>query len=232
MLAIMHSTDMLTQLEGAFNQAAKEYELRRAEAERQVVEWRWASRDLFSLRPLEHRRRGLAPGRYLKKEPLDNADRCHIGHDALGRVVIERAAPWGVKSDGSYRDETFVRYEKGSAESAQYTHHAGKGMPLSMFTRLILADGVPKSCGWYSSHQKGFENYTYRDGRLVEADQLWCNNLLREDNMRSAVDVCEYDADGELVLVTITYRKVGGHSGGTYTAYKKKLPAEKKPKKR
>lgn len=211
----MTKPECLTELAPDFAQAAKEYRSRREEAEARVVEWRWASAPLFSLELLRYERGGHRKGRYLKKEPVGNYNRCLYGVDAEGRIVVERHAIWG--SD-EHKTETFVRYDASVAESTRFGSMTNK--PLEMLVRLTMADGLSRTCQWFSLHQRGYDCYRYNDAMLMEIDSLWSNEPHREEDLLSAVFRCEYGPIGQLSLVTVEYRRVGRHPGGNFTCYR------------
>jgi len=207
--------ESLVELAPAFTQCAKQYRSRREEAESAAIEWRWASAPLFSLELLRFERGGHRRGRYLKKEPANNDDRCQYGLDVAGRIVVERHAIWGSEQ---HKVETFVRYGEEFAESAQYGSMQDK--PLDMLVSLAISNAAPQSCRWYSSHQRGSDTYRYDEGRLSEIDSLWSNQPHRDQDLLSAVFQCNYDATGALSLVTVEYRKLGRHPGGRFTCFR------------
>jgi hypothetical protein len=109
----------LKSLELAFKALKGQYQQRKAQAEKAVHEWRWATSSWFHIEPLWFERHGFAPGRKLRHEPLNSKYRVHCGLDRMGRVVVER----GYHEFGF--DETFYNWSCEPIEVAHFDYWIG-----------------------------------------------------------------------------------------------------------
>lgn len=210
--------ERLDALAERFRAAAREFAQALQRCEGEVENWRWASGDLYNLRPYHFECSGHARGRWLKTPPdltKPNTSPSHYGLNAQGDPVVERRYFWG--SSGLYERLLFIR-EPDYWEELHFDG-AKKWPVLSDIQRVEVSDGRPVSAAWYSQHQKGFEDYTYNDERLVRVDGTWSNQPFGPNRLLKAHWELTYDAGGDLATVTIHYEPTLGHPGGSLPVY-------------
>jgi len=210
--------EQLDALADRFRAAGREFEKTLQRCEEEAESWRWASSDLYNLRPYEYERSGHARGRWLKKPPdltKPNASPSHYGLNAQGDPVVERRYFWG--SSGLYERLLFVR----KPDYWEELHFDGaKKWPVLMdLERVEVREGRPVSAAWYAKHQKGYEEYTYEGERLVRADAVWSNQPFSPKQLLKAHWDLTYAETGELATITIHYEPTPGHPGGSFPAY-------------
>ena len=206
--------------------AAEDYAIIKERCESQVVRWEWATAEMNNLRLLRNERGRYPRGRWVKNQPKKTADRVKYGFDDQDRAVVIRK---GIALSDTAHHQVFAIYGRGFAESVEFDSmftNPSMEKNRSEFVRVVRQtslDGVPIDCTWYAAHQRGFETYSHRSGHLVSIDSTWSNRPHEKDDVLSATYDVSHDNDGSLALLTVTYRPVGRHSGGTFTCFKKKL---------
>lgn len=201
-----------------FRTTGRKFEQHLQRCEGEVESWRWASRDLYDLRPYEYERSGHTRGRWLKSPPDLSKPRAapsHYGLNAEGEPVVERRYFWG--SNGLYERLLFLR-EPDHWEELHF-EGAKKWPVLTNICRVDRHERRPVLASWYANHQKGFEEYTYAGDQLVRVDATWSNQPFGPRRLLIAHWDLTYDEAGKLASITLTYEKTEGHPGGTFPCY-------------
>ncbi len=140
-----------------------------AQAEADIVQWRYALRSAHALQPDYFRREGLRRGVLVEDEPAEAAAFYAYGYDTQQRIVYHAffdifALP---------RTAHYYRYADGEVEMAAYGHNTHTdSYALDVVARLVLdADGRP---------------------------HLYGEHLLLSDRVVQTLERCHYDADGRL----------------------------------
>jgi len=102
-------TELLSELEHRFHQLASNYVMLDAQIERQIVRWRYASRQAFALRFDYLRRTNSVPGELRDVEPTRELSYYAYGYDAQGRIV----------------NESYFGVEELPHQSTFFDHHGG-----------------------------------------------------------------------------------------------------------
>jgi len=85
--------ERLETLAECFRAADREFDPIQQHCEAQVESWRWATADLYNLRPYRFERSGHSRGRWLKQPPdlmKGLASPSHYGLNGQGQPVVER----------------------------------------------------------------------------------------------------------------------------------------------
>jgi hypothetical protein len=185
-------------LKGLLKKAGREYEARKAAAERQVVRWGHWSGPAYDLKPLyfERNQRGGAVKRG-KPVPKATARTCSYGFDAKNRVVIDRQP----KSRDEPAYDEFFTYGKGCIESASYRREAPHA--LAYVTRQEHRGGKPVTTDVLDADGKTSfsERYDYAKGRISEINVV---SIAGKDKKEVRYDVV-YERDGRLRAVRRYY---------------------------
>lgn len=166
------------------------YEEVKADSERAVTEWRWATGKYYSLVPFEPDRFGIRRGKLLAKPPASPKNAYAFGFDAQGVLRVLR----GHGSDGKPNVEQFTQVNDDGrllvrgylnrgriAGQAVYIERDEVGRPLRSATLGMEGD-------WRE------EAYVRRDGRLERIDMTRFD-APSERTFRKSVELA-YEADG------------------------------------
>ena len=163
----------------AFRKLAKEYAARKAAAQKLVVEWRYAKRSIFDIRPAD----------------LKNI--FESGVDAVGRIMVERQYTESARA--FY--ETFYDWSTNPVEVSHYTYEPEKEPIFAMFAEMV--DGRVVATWTAANMGLGYDIYHWEAGRCVRIDSHHAERAggklprLRPFSITKAI----YDAAGVLQRV-------------------------------
>jgi hypothetical protein len=150
----------------AFHRLEKEYSARKAAAQKLVVEWRYAKRSVFDIRPLHDEVTGWPPGRPMKSKPANLKNIFETGYDAAGRVVVERQYTESVR----HFYETFYDWSADPVEVASYSYEPEKDAIAMNFAEVVEGRVVAT---WGAAKMGfGYDIYHWDAGRCVRIDSF------------------------------------------------------------
>jgi hypothetical protein len=186
------------ELDARFHRLAVEYDVRKAEAEQQVVSWEWASNSRYDPRPLYYERHRFPRGRLLR-----NRGEFQYGRDEAGRVLVEREFTEfaGQVKEGSYR------WLSGTAEAAHYDHYPGK--PPIAYWHLHFTD--ERLTVFESRATQGiFRELYFWNGARVERIEVQHSSVSHRAPVREPEPIqiveADYDDLGVLTAVRVIHR--------------------------
>jgi hypothetical protein len=147
-----------------WKRAGDEYASLKAECEREVVQWRWASWRMFAETPYQIERNRSGRGRWLSEDAAPPDGAIEYGFDARGRVVVQRQLVV-VKGWPDAHYETFLRYDAGGIDGTHYGYRPKE--PINV-TRVTVETGRVTRFERLAKHGHTIETYAYRDGLPVE----------------------------------------------------------------
>ncbi len=181
--------------------APTHYATLKAETERRVVRWQWASFAVHSYEPAYFEIEKFKPGRLLAREPDPPESGAHgYGYDAEGRIVIELRQT----DEPGVNDESFYVHEPDGIAAYAYNYYQEKEWVNVQW--FAIRDGRVEACySVYAQDSVCTMTYQYDElGRMVRRDRHSTNPSEPRRNTEDWHEV-EYDATGQIVRVTWCY---------------------------
>ena len=171
-----------------------EYESRKREAEKNVVEWLPYSEEIFDPRPFYFESRRRRPGRRVGPDATFPVARYHYGFGEDGRIWVERQA---TEFRGMMYETFFVYGPDGPVEVAGFDYYKDKG-PIYL-DRCVYLDGL--LVGYEKQGRRGcvHSTYLYADGRLTRIEHQTGPSL--EQLVPFQLEDVRFDETGKLAEI-------------------------------
>ncbi len=154
--------DNIKKLQAEFSEASQFYQKLKTETEQEVVNWFWATDNVFDLEPFYFETYHFPKGRKLKDEPLDKDNKYHYGVNSENQIILERQY---TGLTGLFY-ETFYVWEEDVVKSFRYDYSNDDKDILNI--QLFIYEGSQIKFSYTVVEDGWIKNsYTYENSKLI-----------------------------------------------------------------